>query len=107
MRRGITTVVAPVNLFFSTELANAGITNIPTPVNTIVYDNKGNSIWFHHTSINSIPISPTRVNISGAEDIIGGSGKFSGAIGRVTRNAFFNPQNLPESSFWQNGWIRY
>lgn len=104
---GSNVVAAPVTMFFAAPLSAAGYTGIPASVSTIIYDEKGNSIWFHHTSINSTPVSSTHVNVSGQQDIIGGTGKFSEATGQVTLNAFFNPQNLLESSSWQNGWIRY
>jgi hypothetical protein len=104
---GSNVVAAPVTMFFVEPLKEAGYSGIPALVSTIIYDDKGNSIWFHHTSILSTPVSQTRINVTGAEDIIGGTGKFSGATGQVTLNAFFNPQNLQESSSWQNGWIQY
>jgi hypothetical protein len=93
-------------MFFASQLVAAGYTDIPPSVSTIIYDDKGNSIWFHHTSITSIPVSPTRVNILVTQDIIGGTGKFTNATGQVTLNGFFNPQDLKSSS-WENGWIQY
>jgi len=100
-------VAAPVTMFFAGVLAAAGYTGIPASVSTIIFDDKGNSIWFHHTSILSTPVSPTRINVLGEQDIVGGTGKFSEATGHVILNAFFNPQNLQESSSWQTGWISY
>ena len=43
-------VPAPVIMFFSSQLSTAGFTGIPSNVSSIVYDDKGNSIWFHQTS---------------------------------------------------------
>lgn len=100
-------VPAPVTQFFSAPLAAAGFTGIPSSVSSIVYDSKGNSVWFHQTSNSTIPASSTRINFSGTADIIGGTGKFSGATGEVSLQGFFNPQDQQDASFWQNGWIRY
>lgn len=100
-------ISAPVNMFFSGPLALAGYTNIPDAVNSIVYDNKGNSIWFHQTSNSTTPDSETRINFTGTSDIIGGTGKFVGATGEVTLNGFFNPQDQQDASVWSKGWISY
>jgi hypothetical protein len=104
---GISTVAAPVTQSFAAELAVAGFSNISPAVSLIMFDERGNSICFHHTSINTTLTSPTHADVVGSMDIIGGSGKFNGATGQVVFNAFFNPQNLLESSSRANGWISY
>jgi len=100
-------VAAPVSMFFSPQLSGAGFANIPSSISTIIFDGEGNSIWFHHTSINVTVVSPTQATVLGTQDIVGGTGKFIEASGQVTLHASFNPQNLLESSSWQDGWIRY
>ena len=100
-------VPAPVIMFFSSQLSTAGFTGIPSDVSSIVYDDKGNSIWFHQTSNSSTPVSEVRINFTGTLNIIGGTGKFSGATGDVNFNGFFNPQDQQDASVWSNGWISY
>ncbi len=104
---GTTVVAAPVTMFFSSQLTDAGYTNVPSGVSTIVFDDKGNSIWFHHTSIIPTPVSATRVDVLVEEDIVGGTGRFADATGHVTLNTHYNPQDLTESGSVGNGWIRY
>ena len=105
---GLASTSAPVTMFFASALSSAGYSNIPASVSTIVYDDKGNSVWFSQGgSSTTIPASPTRVNFFGTNNIIGGTGKFAGATGQVTLNGYFNPQDPQDASFWQNGWIKY
>ncbi|MDQ3017198.1 MAG: hypothetical protein M3R25_10845 [Bacteroidota bacterium] len=98
---------APVTMLFAAELAAAGYTGIPDEVGSIVYDNKGNSIWFHENGITSVPVSPTRVEFSGSSLIIGGTGKFEGATGEVAISGYFNPQDQQDAGYGQEGWIEY
>jgi hypothetical protein len=100
-------VPAPVIMFFSTELTNAGFTNIPASVSSIVYDDKDNSIWFHQTSNSTTPASETRINFTGTADIVGCTGKFGGATGTVTLHGFFNSQDQQDASVWSEGRISY
>ena len=100
-------VPAPVIMFFSSQLSAAGFTGIPSDVSSIVYDDKGNSIWFHQRSNSSTPVSEVRINFTGTLNIIGGTGKFSGATGDVNLNGFFNPQDQQDASVWSNGRISY
>ncbi len=89
---------APVNQFYSNTLASAGITNVPNTVSSITYDNSGNSVWFtSSTGTVLTPVSATRINFSATLDIIGGSGKFTGATGQVELEGHFNPQ-LPNQA---------
>jgi hypothetical protein len=101
---GLTTSAAPVTMFFAAQLAPF---NVPSNVSSIVFDDKGNSVWFRSAGTQAIPVSPTRVNFTGTNNIVGGTGKFAGAAGEVTINGYFNPQDQQDASFWQNGWIRY
>ena len=100
-------VPAPVIMFFSNQLASSGYTGIPATVSSIVYDDNGNSIWFHQTSNSTIPTSDTRIDFTGTADIVGGTGKFSNATGEVTLHGFFNPQDQQDASFWSDGRISY
>ncbi|MGZ5247560.1 MAG: hypothetical protein ACXWV5_11025 [Flavitalea sp.] len=100
-------IPAPVNMFFSEALALAGYPGIPDAVNSIVYDKKGNSIWFRQTSNSTSPESATRINFTGTSSIIGGTGKFVGATGEVTLNGYFNPLDQQDASVWTKGWISY
>jgi hypothetical protein len=104
---GLGSVPAPVTMFFEAELAAAGITNVPSYVNNITYDKKGNSIWFQGGQATTVIISATRINFSGAGTIVGGTGKFANATGNVTLNGYFNPQNPEDAGFGTNGTIRY
>jgi hypothetical protein len=101
---GLTSSAAPVTMFFGAQLASF---SVPSNVSTIVFDDKGNSVWFQSAGTQTMPVSPTRVNFTGTNNIVGGTGKFAGATGEVTINGYFNPQNQQDASFWQNGWIRY
>jgi hypothetical protein len=103
----IVSLHAPVTMFFSAELAAAGYTDIPDEVGSIVYDDKGNSIWFHAISNTATPVAPDRVEFSGVNQIIGGTGKFEGATGEVSLNGYFNPQDQQDAAYWQEGWIEY
>jgi hypothetical protein len=100
-------VAAPVTQFFADLLSAAGYNNIPAAVSYIVYDDRGNSIWFHQTSNSSTPVSALRINFTGTSNIIGGTGKFSKATGEITFNGFFNPEDQQDASVWSNGWIKY
>ncbi len=103
----IVSLHAPVTMFFAAELAAAGYTDIPSDVGSIVFDKKGNSIWFQTLSNTAIPIGPTRVEFYGINQIIGGTGKFEGATGETSLSGYFNPQDQQDASFQQEGWIEY
>lgn len=101
---GLVTASAPVTMFFGQQLAAF---DVPSSVNSIVLDDKGNAIWFHLLYSQTTPVSPARINFHGESEIVGGNGKFAGATGHVTLNGYFNPQDQQDASFWNNGWIRY
>jgi hypothetical protein len=101
---GLTSSAAPVTMFFAAQLVSF---SVPSNVSTIVFDDKSNSVWFQSAGTQTMPVSPTRVNFTGTNNIVGGTGKFAGATGQVTINGYFNPQDQEDASFWQNGWIRY
>ena len=103
----ISSVPAPVTQFFSGELTAAGLTNIPSNVSTITYDDNGNAIWFNQTSSTTTPASPSRLNFIATADIVGGSGKFEGATGSITINGYLNPADPSEAGFWSTGSIKY
>lgn len=101
-------VPAPVTMFFAAELAAAGYPGIPSTVQSITFDTKGNSVWFWGDgNTTQTFISPTRIEFTGTSSIVGGTGKFEGATGEVTLNGYFNPQDQQDASSWQNGWIEY
>ena len=100
-------VHAPVNLFFSAELAAAGLGSLSNDVSSVVFDGKGNSVWLHQVSNSTTPVSDIRVEFTGTSTIIGGSGKFAGASGEVTLNGYFNPQDQQDAAVSADGWILY
>lgn len=93
-----------VNLFFRRKLESYGV---PDAANSVVVDEKGNSIWFAATSLVQFPVSDTRINFEGTADIIGGSGKFSNASGSVTLNGYFNPIDPTDAGIGSKGTIVY
>lgn len=97
---------APVIMFFATELQAY---NVPSEVNVVVFDDKGNSVWFSddHAGLPTTRVSSSKITFTGTMHIVGGTGKFTGATGETTLSGYFNPQNLNEATFWQNGWIAY
>lgn len=97
---------APVTMFFGTELQ---VYNVPTNVSSVVFDDKGNSIWFRNddAGLTTTRVSPTKVTFTGIMHIVGGTGKFMGATGETTLNGYFNPTDLTECLTWENGWISY
>ncbi len=104
----INSIPAPVNMFFDAELTVAGYPGIPSTVQTITFDNKGNSVWFWGNGSNtSTPISPTRIEFSGTANIVGGTGKFEGATGEVTLLGYFNPEDPQDAGVGYEGWIEY
>ncbi len=105
---GLTSVVAPVTQFFEAQLAAAGITGVPPTVNSITFDDKGNSIWIQANQPTvSTPVSPTLINYSGGGNIVGGTGKFANATGSVVVNGHFNPTDLNDAAYGSRGNIKY
>jgi hypothetical protein len=102
------TIPAPVTMFFDEELTEAGYPGIPSTVQYITFDKKGNSVWFWGSgTTTSTAVSPTRVEFTGVSNIVGGTGRFEGATGQVTLYGYFNPQDTQDASVWSNGWIEY
>lgn len=91
--------------FYASQLKSY---NVPSNVHAVVYNEKGNSVWFQIPSEGWISevISPTRINYYGTSLIVGGTGKFAGATGETFFQGYFNPQNL-EGTFWRYGSIAY
>lgn len=104
---GISSVPAPVTMFFAAELAAAGITNVPDYVNSITFDKQGNSIWFQGGQTTTTPVGPTRINFSGTNTIVGGTGKFENATGSVSLSGYFNPVDQTDASFYTEGKILF
>jgi hypothetical protein len=100
-------VHAPVNQFFSTELALVGLGSLSNEVSSVVFDGKGNSIWLHQTSNSTTPVNAERIEFTGTSEIIGGSGKFEGAGGEVDLKGYFNPLNQQDAAVSADGWILY
>ena len=100
-------VHAPVTQFFSAQLSALGLGALPDEVGSIVYDDNGNSIWFHQTSNATVPVSAVRIEFTGKSDIVGGSGKFTGATGEVNLSGFFNPIDQNDAGVSADGWIAY
>ena len=100
---------APVSQFFSTTLAKAGIYYLPSTVSSITYDEDGNSVWFTSSTGTALsPTSATKVNFSASLVIIGGTGRFKGAIGSATMSGYFNPQTANQAAVMQtSGTITY
>lgn len=103
---GFGSVAAPVNMFFASQLSAIGLA-IPGNVSSIVFDKKGNSIWFRLMSNTTIQESDIRVNFTGDVDIVGGTGKFEGATGKVKLSGYFNPQNPGDAGVSNVGNIVY
>lgn len=95
---------APVNQFYATQLAAAGITNVPSSVSAITYDSHGNSVWFTSSTGTSLaPVNATRVNFTANLQIIGGTGRFAGASGQTIMNGYFNPQDPNQAAVITTG----
>lgn len=104
---GLTTVGAPVNQFFSSQLGLAGL-QVPAAVTTIFYTSSGKSIWCQAIGASSTqPVSPTRIEFITQLKIIGGTGRFHSAEGQASLKGFFNPQNTEDAGFTVDGWIEY
>ena len=103
---GVIAYHSPVTMFFASELSAF---QVPSNVSGISFDDKGNSVWMRIApeGLLSARVSPTRINLDGPMLIVGGTGKFTGATGETSFHGYFNPQNLNEATFWQNGWIAY
>jgi len=106
------TLPIPVNLYFP-DLdvpASVMVDGQLRILNSIILDEKkNNSIWFSLIVGSSIqqPISETRVEFTGETDIVGGTGKFTGATGHTTLSGYFNPTDTADANVSQQGWIRY
>lgn len=95
---GLQGTPAPINMFFSDELDDLGIT-IPDAVTIFMFDKQGNSIW--GSGVGTLPVTPVsqkRVLFSGPIDIIGGTGKFANASGSYKISGYFNPQNQQDAA---------
>ena len=89
--QGPVTIGAPVTMFFSKELAELGLTNVPDEVSSLTTDGKGNTIYFKNILNVTTPVSSTRVNFVADVEIIGGTGKFETASGEGKVVGFYNP----------------
>jgi hypothetical protein len=89
--QGPITVGAPVTMFFSEQLAELGLTNIPDEVSSLTTDGKGNAIFFKNILNVTTPVSATRINFVADVEIIGGTGIFKTASGTGKVIGFYNP----------------
>ncbi len=104
---GLLSGFAPLNMFFSSELAAVGIT-VPNTVSTIFFNDKGQSVWTAVVGFGSTnPVSATRVEFTSNLNIFGGTGKFRNANGTFIISGYFNPQNPQDAGFDVDGWIEY
>jgi hypothetical protein len=101
---------APVNMYYAAQLPFS----VPSTVSRVVYDDKGNSIWFRilPEGLTTWHLDATHVMMEGKVQIVGGTGKFEGATGETTFYGQFDQASykdgvFKDASFWQNGWIRY
>jgi hypothetical protein len=95
---GLNTIGAPVTQFYSLELAEIGLTEIPDEVSSITTDGKGNSVWFMNMQNTVTPVGPDRTDFVADVKIIGGTGKFEDATGDGQVIGNFNPQTGMGSS---------
>lgn len=93
-----TTISAPVTQYYSVELEEMGLTGIPSNVNSLTTDGKGNAIYFQSGNNTAIMVSETRTEFSAEVMVVGGSGKFRGATGKGRVEGFYNPKNGVGSS---------
>lgn len=108
---GIVTVFkAPVNQFFAAQLPFV----IPNDVSMVIYDDKGNSVWFliAPEGLPTTHLTATRISSDGKVLIVGGTGKFEGATGETAFHlefdqASYNSGIFKDASMRQHGWIRY
>lgn len=104
---GLQTVAAPVNMFFTAQLAAAGLT-VPNSVSTIFYGNHRQSVWCTGSGASTTtPVSATRIEFTSQAMIIGGTRNFAGAHGNFTLSGYFNPQNTEDAGYRVEGWICY
>jgi hypothetical protein len=92
-------------MFYTAQLAALGITGVPSNVSSVVADSKGNSVWFESLGSTTTPVSPTRVEFTAQQNIVGGTGKFATATGSVTLKGYFNPTNPADAASGNRGRI--
>lgn len=87
----LSTVGAPVTLFFTKELLALGLTNIPDEVSSITIDKKGNSIWVKNVKNSVTPINANLSSFIAEVEFIGGTGRFANFKGTGVVRGNFNP----------------
>lgn len=88
---GLTTVGAPVTLFFSNELKALGITNVPDEVSSITVAKKEGSIWIKNLKNTVTPINENLSSFIAEVEFIGGTGRFAKFKGSGVVRGNFNP----------------
>ncbi len=104
---GLASIPQPVTMFYAAELSAANILNVPDNVSSIVLDSRGNSVWFESEGSTTTPVSPTRIEFTAVQKIVGGTGRFVGATGETILTGFFNPTDQQDAGSQNEGWIRY
>ncbi len=103
---GLNTIGAPVTQFYSEELVEIGLIDIPDDVSSITTDGKGNSVWFKNIENIVTPVTEDKSDFVAKVEIIGGTGKFENATGDGIVVGFFNP-NTGEGESTIKGRIVY
>lgn len=94
----LTTIGAPVSLFFKAELLALGIVNVPDKVSSITIDKNGNAIWIKNVKNTVTPINENLSSFIAEVEFIGGSGRFAKFNGTGVVRGNFNPTTGKGSS---------
>ncbi|WP_111669909.1 hypothetical protein [Algoriphagus litoralis] len=87
----LTTVGAPVTLFFGDELAALGLDEIPDQVSSITVDKKGDALYVKNIKNTVTPISASLSAFIAEVEFIGGTGQFAKFKGTGVVRGNFNP----------------
>jgi hypothetical protein len=87
----LTTIGAPVTMFFQNQLAALGLSEIPDEVSSISVDKKGNAIFVKNIKNTVTPINENLSSFIAEVEFIGGTGKFAKFKGTGVVRGNFNP----------------